>query len=343
MWFVLLGLSVVGAGVLAKHIYDRRRREEVGAPSEAAPAQVIGRNGAPPHPAAFIVELPGLRLIDLRALPVEDLAAARLGVVQAQLALERPVPLQVWVVEVAIARGWAALSEVARVIAKSRLCDTRDPSARNLVYPIGGQLTDDEVARLRDAGIDVVLELTNLSDPPRRIEDLLAAPPPWTASRDVRPVPPHDVIGDHADGEVIHIIEHMAFVDLRRVPASTWSTGVAQQRLSAGLRELAATDVTHVVWVVAPWVLEIVDDLTAARLEALADAIPRYVAQRLAVVAASGEPVGPAPLLRRLNRRLPPLHEVMAWETADRGTFAVRPLDALHDAYFTKAWRVAGS
>jgi hypothetical protein len=44
-------------------------------------------------------------------------------------------------------------------------------------------------------------------------------------------------------------------------------------------------------------------------------------------------------LTRKLGHKLRPIAELLRWNTQDRGTFEVRPIDALHDAYFAEAWK----
>src|SRR5882757_7291950 len=94
MWIVLL-VSCAGFG-LWEVIKSRRARADEPAPQQGFPD---ARKGKPPHPHAAIVDMPGgaMRLVDLRGLPVEDLRVARLGLVQEQLLLERPIPVQIWI------------------------------------------------------------------------------------------------------------------------------------------------------------------------------------------------------------------------------------------------------
>jgi hypothetical protein len=340
-WVMLL---LVGAGVAMVAVMSLPKRE----PPPAALLQpssgfANARKGKPPHPHANIIEMPGgaMRIIDLRGMPVEDLRVARLGLVQEQLLLERPVIAQIWVAPIDIVRAWTQLSDVALVILNGRFCDSRLIDGRNYIYPFGGTLTEAEGQRLQLAGVDVVLDFANLSDPPKRIEDFLDPVEVWTASPDDRPVPPHDVLSaDPFDGKPIRIIEGFAFVDLRRLYPDGWKTGVALERVEKVFPTLVADKgVTYVVWVVAPWVLERIDDAAVARIDRLVDALPAHVHQRLAILTAAGEPIGAYTFTKRLGPKLKPLAERLSWRTEDRGAFDVHPIEALHDAYFSLAWK----
>jgi hypothetical protein len=346
MWAVFL-VACAGFGVWEVIKARRAKPTTPGAPADPTPADQEGfagaRKGRPPHPHANIIEMPGgaMRIIDLRGMPVEDLRIARLGLVHEQLLLERPVPVQIWVAPVEIVRGWTQLSEVALAVMNGRFSDARLTDGQNYIYPFGGTLTEAEGRRLQIAGVDVVLDFTNLSDPPRRIEDFLDPVEVWTESPDDRPIPPHDVLSvDPFDGKPIRIIEGFAFIDLRRLYPDGWTSGVALDRVEKLFRTLVSDKtVTHVVWVVAPWVLERIEERAVTRIERLVDVLPVRMQQRLAVLAAAGEPVGAYTFTERLGRKLRPLEERFAWRTVDRGAFEVHPIEALHDAYFFHAWK----
>ncbi len=339
MWAVFL-VTCVGFGVWELIKAGRGKPAQT---AKAAPGFAGERKGKPPHPHAGIVDMPGgaMRLIDIRGLPVEDLRVARLGLVQEQLLLERPVAVQIWVAPVAVVREWAAMSETALVILNGRFRDSRDSQGRNFIYPFGGSLTQEEASRLEIAGVEVVVSFENLGNPPKRLEDFLDAPAVWTASPDDRPVPRHDVLSaDPFDGKPIRIIEGFAFIDLRRLHPETWRNGVALERLEKLFPTLVKdAAVTHAVWVAAPWVLERIDDAVAGRIEKLVDSLPSRVEQRLAILAPAGEPIGNYPLTKRVGGKLRPLAERLSWRTQDRGAFEVHPIDALHDAYFVPAWK----
>jgi hypothetical protein len=90
---------VACAGFGAWEVIKARANKGSGGTGPESKGVAGERPGAAPHPHAKIIDLPGgaMRIIDLRSLPLEDLRAARLGVVQEQLLLERPVPVQIWV------------------------------------------------------------------------------------------------------------------------------------------------------------------------------------------------------------------------------------------------------
>jgi hypothetical protein len=335
MWIVFL-VATAGFGVWEVIKARAKKQPEAGHFPGA-------RKGKPPHPHARIIEMPGgaMRIIDLRSLPIEDLRVAKLGLVQEQLLLERPVPVQVWVAPVDIVREWTQMSETALILLNGRFRDSRDPNGKNYIYPFGGKLAAEEASRLELARVEVVLSFTNLGDPPKDLEAFLDAPAPWSASPDDRPVPPHSVLSaDPFDGRPIRIIEGFAFVDLRRLYPAGWESGVSLARLEKLFPSLVAdTSVTHVVWVAAPWVLERIDDAATTRIEKLVDEVPQTVEQRLAILSAAGEPVGNYALTKRLGSKLTPLAERLSWRTKERGAFDVHPIDALHDAYFSQAWK----
>src|SRR5881628_3327045 len=105
MWVVFI-VACVGFG--AWELVKSRKAPAAPQPSPSrspSPSPSAGaRNGKAPHPHAAIIDLPGgaMRIIDIRGLPAEDLRLARLGVVQEQLLLERPITVQVWVAPVEI-------------------------------------------------------------------------------------------------------------------------------------------------------------------------------------------------------------------------------------------------
>src|SRR5882672_8879485 len=109
MWIVfLVACAGFGAWVVIKS-----RKARAGQPeSQGFPG---ARKGKAPHPHAVIIDMPGgaMRIIDVRGLPLDDLRVVKLGLVQEQLLLERPVTVQIWVAPVEIVREWAAMSETA--------------------------------------------------------------------------------------------------------------------------------------------------------------------------------------------------------------------------------------
>jgi hypothetical protein len=337
MWAVF-AVSVVG--ILAWEAIKKSRGKN---PAEQGQGFAGARKGKPPHPHAAIIDMPGgaMRIIDLRRLPGDDLRVAKLGLVQEQLLLERPIAVQIWVAPVDAMREWAAMSETALIILQGRFRDSRSSAGKNYLYPFGGTLTEVEEQRLSIAGVEIVRSFANLSDPPKSIEDFLDPAEPWTASPDDRPVPPHDVLStDPFDGRPIRVIEGFAFVDLRRLNPNAWQNGVALERLEKLFPTLAhLPNVTHVVWVVAPWVLERIDAAAAGRIEKLVDTLPSRAQQRLAVMTAAGETFGDYPLTTRLRGKVTPLAERLSWRTEDPGAFDVHPIEALHDAYFVEAWK----
>lgn len=299
------------------------------------------RPGKPPHPHATLIDLPGMRLIDLRSLPVEDLRLAKFGVVQEQLLLERPMTAQIWIAPVDIVRGWSQMGETAMVIMNGRFRDSRCLHAKNFIYPYGGKLTKEETAKFELSGLEIVESFTNLSNPPKNIEDFLEPSTEWKSSPDDRPLPGHEIIStDPYDGRLIHIIETFAFIDLRRIHPPSWENGAGLDRLEKAFRILTAVNtLTHVVWIGAPWVCERIDVAAVYRIEKLVGNLSPKIEQRLAIVSPTNEPVGSYELTRRLGHRLRPLAERLAWRTKDRGAFDVHPIDALHDAYFASAWK----
>lgn len=342
LWLVLV-IACVGFGLWE----TIKKRSSADTPKANAPRPDEGfagaRRGTSPHPHARIVDMPGgqMRLIDLRSLPPEDLRVAKLGLVQEQLLLERPMMVQVWIAPVEVVRAWSQLTDVAMIIMNGRFRDSRVLHGKNFIYPHGGTLTKEEAARFELAGVEIVLSFTNLGDPPRDIEDFLAPPQAWHSSPDDRPVPDHQVIStDPYDGKLIRIINGFAYVDLRRGNPEGWKNGGTLERLEKAFRILAAvTTVTHVVWVGAPWVFEIIDFGAVRRIEKLVDSLSPRVEQRLAVVTPDGEPIGDYTFTRMLGHRLRPLSERLSWRTKDRGAFDVHPIEALHDAYFVGAWK----
>jgi hypothetical protein len=321
---------------------DAERREEHRSEQGASGDRFANaRAGKPPHPHARFVDFPGggMRIIDLRSIPMDELRIARLGLVQEQLLLERPVPVPIWVAPIEAVREWAAMSETALIVLQDRFRDPRQATAKNYLYPYGGKLTVDESKRLLIANLEVVEEFTNLSDPPRSLEDFLDPPEPWTASVDDRPVPPCDVFSaDPSDGKPIWLIEGVAFIDLRRQHPDTWQNGTAIARLQKVWLAFARdASVKYAVWVVAPWVLERLDDTALADLEKLIRMIPSRISQRLAVLVTAGERISNEATMDRLGAKLSPLTERLLMRTPDRGVFDVAPIDALHDAYFVEA------
>lgn len=340
MWLVFI-VACAGFGIY--EVIKAKREKADGKPAPRTGAWEGARKGKPPHPHAKIVDMPGgaMRIIDLRGIPTDDLRVARLGLVQEQLLLERPVIAQIWVAPIDIVRGWTKLEDVALIIMNGRFRDSRVQNGKNFIYAYGGSLTEEEGHRLQLAGVEVLLDFTNLSDPPKKLEDFLDPNPVWTASSDDRPVPPHDVLSaDPFDGKPIRIIEGFAFVDLRRLHPEGWETGVSLDRLEKVFPTLVKdASVTHAVWVVAPWVLERIDDKATTRIDRLVDELPARVEQRLAVMTAQNEPIGNYPLTKRLGSKLRPLAERLSWRTQDNGAFDVHPMEALHDAYFFHAWK----
>jgi hypothetical protein len=274
-------------------------------------------------------------------LPDGDLAAARFGVVQAQLRLERPANVQIWVADIATARGWAKLPAVTLAVVASRFVDPRFHTQTNYLYTSGGKLDDAEQTALAEAGLRVALELMNLSNPPRTIDELLPPPPRWAPSRDDRPVPAHDVLGQGLLGqELVRVISGMAYIDLRRADLSAIDSGTVFTSVDDAIAALASIrPLTHVTWVVAPWVLERLGDDHVRRIAASVALVAPTVTQRLAIIVAQGESLADYPLTRRLGETLRPLDVTFSWRTAEHGEFEVRPVDALHDAYFASAWK----
>lgn len=301
------------------------------------------RKGKAPHPHARLIDMPGgqMRLIDLRSLPPEDLAVAKFGLVQEQLLLERPMTVQVWIAPVDVVRAWSKLADVVLVIMNGRFRDSRVLHGKNFIYPYGGTLTEEEAARFGLAGVEIVLSFKNLSDPPKEIEDFLDPPEIWQSSPDDRPVPDHEIVStDPFDGKMIRIINSFAYVDLRRGNPEGWKNGGALDRLEKAFQILVAVNtITHVVWVGAPWVFEILDLATVRRIEKLVDSLSPKIEQRLAVVSPKDEPIDSYTFTRLLGHRLRPLSERLSWRTKDRGAFDVHPIEALHDAYFVAAWK----
>jgi hypothetical protein len=161
----------------------------------------------------------------------------------------------------------------------------------------------------------------------------------WSVSADDRPVPAHDVINT-GPVSLIRVIERIAYVDLRRELPGAWAGPVALAHLEEAFETLLTVGgLTHVVWVTAPWVLELIDEPVVDRIEKLVARIPAAVAQRLAIVAPEGQPIGPSALVRRLGPRLPPVSKRLSQRTQQRGAFSVGLIDALHDAYFFEAWK----
>lgn len=233
------------------------------------------------------------------------------------------------------------MGDTAMVLMNGRFRDSRFLHGRNFIYPYGGTLTTEEFAKFALSGVQPIVSMTNLSDPPKNIEDFLDPPSPWQSSADDRPVPDHEIVStDPYDGKLIRIIEGFAYVDLRRAHHDGWSNGSAVDRLEKAFRILAAvTTFSHVVWVGAPWVFERIELGDVRRIEKLIDSLSPKIEQRLAILTPQNEPIGSYTFTRILGHRLRPLAERFSWRTKDRGAFDVHPIEALHDAYFVNAWK----
>jgi hypothetical protein len=345
-------IAVAGAVVIAgaQELWKRRRspspQPQPQPPTPTTPkpsAPPRPRTGRVPHPAATIIDLPGgaLRLVDVRALPRDDLRAARLGVVQQQLALERPVRIQIWVVDLATARDWAAMGETSRSILPGRLRDPRGDGGSNYLYAVGGVLSEAEGAALAAGGVQIITSMTNLADPPRALEDFLSPCVPWQPSTDDRPALQLEIVsGDPLDSGLIYVVREFAFVDLRRASPDAIRNGVALERIEKALAALRREPLpAYVIWVAAPWALELLSDADVGRVESMVASLGAGVQQRLAIVHAEGEPVPAHGAAVRLGGKLPPIAEWVEMGTETRGSFLVSPLDMLHDAYFTRAWK----
>jgi hypothetical protein len=337
MWLVFI-VACVGFG-----LWELIKKHTAADTATTGEGFAGARQGKSPHPYARIIDLPGgqMRLIDLRSLPPDDLRVAKFGLVQEQLLLERPMMVQVWIAPVDVVRAWSQLADVALIIMNGRFRDSRVIRGKNLIYPYGGTVPQEEAARFELAGVDIVLSFKNLSDPPKDLEDFLDAPSVWQSSPDDRPVPDNQTISiDPYDGKLIRIINGFAYVDLRRGNPGGWKNGGALERLEKAFRILTAVNtITHVVWVGAPWVFELLDLASVSRIGKLVDALPPKIEQRLAIVSPHGEPIGEYTFTSMLGQRLRPLSERLSWRTKDRGAFDVHPIDALHDAYFVDAWK----
>jgi hypothetical protein len=283
-----------------------------------------GHGSRAPHPAARIVEMPGghVRLIDLRSLPNEDLRLLQLGLVQQQLSLERTVPVQIWVVDSTTARGWSQLDPIGRLIGLQRLRDPRNARGQNFLYIAGGKLREHELAALMEANIDIVESTHEIGEgSARSIDEFLEPVTPWHPSDDDRPIADSTVIKTGPfEGELVHVIDRHAFIDLRRAAPGAISTGVAFDRIEKALAALRTMPIKRVTWIAAPWVLELLDAKKTALIERLASGMFASIDQGLAVYSAHGEPVPRHPLMSRFN----PL--------GDRSV-----LDRLHDTYFAAA------
>jgi hypothetical protein len=326
MWLVFI-VAVVGI-----ILWDLAKKKSSDVAPTSDEAFEGARKGKPPHPHARLIDMPGgqMRLIDLRSLPPEDLRVAKFGLVQEQLLLERPMTVQVWIAPVDVVREWSQLADVALIIMNGRFRDSRVLHGKNFIYPYGGTLTEEEAARFALADVEIVLSFKNLSDPPKDIEDFLDPPEVWRSSPDDRPVPDHEVIStDPYDGKLIRIINGFAYVDLRRGNPTGWTNGGALERLEKAFPILVAVNtITHVVWVGAPWVFEILDLAAVRRIEKLVDSLSPKIEQRLAVVAPQDEPIGSYTFTRLLGHRLPAISERLSWRTKDRGAFDVHPIEA---------------
>jgi hypothetical protein len=315
------------------------------APAPAAGAKVSGLvgEGRAPYPAARLIDFPGgaMRVVDLRSLPREDLVVGKLGVAQQQIAIERPIGLQIWVVDIEIARGWAALTETARFLVAQRLRDPRSTTTQNFLYPHGGKLEKAESDALAAVGLEVILELTNFGPgaPTRDLNAFLDPPEPWAEAPDRRPVPPFKVISTGPfDGDLVHVLAPFAYVDLRRIVPGALANGVGLGRIETALDSETMALATHVIWCASPWVLEQFPEKDLPRLLALVDT-QRDKQQRLALIAPADEPLPDNAVARALKAKLSPIAERFQWKTQDGRVFHVRPTDALHDAYFTHAWK----
>src|SRR5690349_17748310 len=122
MWLVFI-VACAGFGIY--EVIKAKRAQADGKPSRAEGAWEGARKGKPPHPHAKIIDLPGgaMRIIDLRGIPADDLRVAKLGLVQEQLLLERPVTTQIWVAPIDIVREWCKLEDVALIILNGRFRD----------------------------------------------------------------------------------------------------------------------------------------------------------------------------------------------------------------------------
>lgn len=341
---LILGLVVFGGVALYFFLLEpllKRLRARAGGAAGPVPSSSQGRAGKRPYPVARLVELPGLRLIDLRGLPEEDLRLARVEVVLAQLRLERPLGNQVWVIDPATAEGWLSLTEVALGVVAGRLQRaSREGAAGALLHVHGRTLSEDEGQRLQVAGFSVVVELANVSSPPRSLESLLGpAPARFLPSDDDCPVPASTAAGDPLLGlDLVTLVTPFAFVDLRRAHPRRLAELTFVEPLRAILGALPERP-ENVIWVVAPWVLEALPAGTDNALLPLLDVCRPSNGHRLAVVTAEGERFAGSPIADALARRgLTPVAEALSLRTA-LGTFQVPALTLLEDAYLYAAWR----
>jgi hypothetical protein len=295
------------------------------------------RSGRAPHPAARLVELPsGIRIVDLRWLPRRDLAVANVSVALEQVRLERPVAVQIWVIDAETATVWDGLSETAVVVVAGHLRDPR-VACKNVLYVHGATLSREAQDRFARAGVETVIALTNLSGTPTSLDEHLETAQPWTESSEDRPVFDQDTFRAF-DG--LRLISGVAFVDVRRAHPESLASGEAVDRIAEAVATVPTlAGISHVVWVFAPWTLERLGASGIDRIAACATSLPASLPQRLAIAAAPGEPVAADALVKSLGGRASPLREQIMARTAHRGVFDVAMLDALHDAYFWNAWK----
>jgi hypothetical protein len=329
---LLVILGGAAAWVLVASLIDKDK-EAADAPSDA-------RTGRPPTPAARIVVLPGMRLIDLRSFPRDDLRLGKFDVAREQILLEAPLPVQIWVIDAETAAGWLELDTMLFLIT-TRLGDRRNPTGKNFLYVVGARLDAAACAKFEAAGIEVALSMTNLGDPPRELEEFLDPPAPWTASPDDRPISPSKVITTTPLDDYIHVVGDFTFVDLRRAPPEALRNGVALGRIEEAFAVLATMPPPQLmVWVLAPWVLAELPADAAPRLRALVPRIRPVLGHRQCLVTAAGEPVSPHPAIHALAEAgASPLREAYYLKTERRGAFQVPPITALHDTYFHHAWK----
>jgi hypothetical protein len=335
---ITLLLVIIGgafAWVLVESLINKDKDDET---APAAPGGA--RAGRPPTPTARIVIVPGVRLIDLRSFPRDDLRVGNIDVAREQIGLEAVMPVQIWVIDAETFAAWLELDSMLFLVA-GRLKDRRAPTAKNFLHVVGAQPDAAACAKFESAGIEVALSMTNLGDPPRELEAFLDPPEPWVASPEDRPINPSKVITTTPFDDYIHVVGDFTFVDLRRAPPEALRNGVALGRIEEAFAVLATMPPPRLlVWVLAPWVLAELPADTAPRVRALLPKVRPTLGHRLAVVTGAGETASGHPVTTALlEGGASGLQEAYYLKTDKRGAFQVPPITALHDTYFHHAWK----
>jgi hypothetical protein len=264
VWLILI---VGGLAALAWGLKAQAAREKTAAAPGAGttakattspgPAVRDHGAGADPLPRPAVIEGPNVRIIDLRRLPDDEVRIGRFGATAAIIRAHGPISTQVFVVSLATAQAWVALTDVALMLVLARLKDMRKGPGTDFLYLTDGSLDAAGAARCAAAGIEIAVDLTVVGSERsvNIVEALAMAPPP--AAGVPRPVLPYTSHGVELLGtDLVFEIDRAVFIDLRRAHPAALANLVAFDWVDKYLAQVADDGAKLWIWVVAPWVLD---------------------------------------------------------------------------------------